>query len=292
MVLAICPDTRSLTPPHPLPHSSPSRPLFPTSPTTHPHPTPRYPAKYRPLIWRVLLRLPENTAEYAALVGLGTHPAHLNMHRTLPLPSPTAFARLQRLCSVLTHWAPPLAEASYLPDMVFPLATAFGEEEVAAAEAAMTLLRWWGHGWLVAAPHPPPHVTDALDRLLARLDPHLHAHLSVTGAAPGLLGWALLSSLFSEVPLARLERPSSPPITAHQPPPPPHQVLPRPAWLALWDYLFTHFDRCALSLLTPVAILHALRAPLLRCAGPAAAAQLCHSQQAAVDAAALRKTVR
>ena len=57
----------------------------------------------------------------------------------------------------------------------------------------------WGHGWLLVAPHPPPHVTDALDGLLARHDPPLHAHLAAVAAAPGLLGWVLLSSLFSEV---------------------------------------------------------------------------------------------
>ena len=97
----------------------------------------------------MLLRLPENTSEHAALAARGTHAAFLDMPRALPLPSPAAAARLQRVCSVLAHWAPPLAEAAFLPPMVFPLAAAFDGDELAAAEAAMTLLRWYASAILL-----------------------------------------------------------------------------------------------------------------------------------------------
>ena len=56
--------------------------------------------------------------------------------------------------------------------------------------------------------------------------------------APGFLGWTMLSSLFTE-------------------------VLSRTNWLKLMDFLICHFDKIALILLAPVALLRHLRAALL-----------------------------
>ena len=125
----------------------------------------------------------------------------------------------------------------------------------------MTLLLWWGHSWLAMHPHPPVHITDSIDALLRLHDPPLHAHLhSFTPAvSPGLLGWSLLSSLFTH-------------------------VLPRRAWLSFMDFFFAHIEYCGLSLLAPVALLHGLRKDLLAASNERTVMACCHCHAKVVGA--------
>ena len=86
----------------------------------------QFPERHRTLIWRILLRLPENTDAYSDLVRRGVHPAYKRLSDRYPLRSRRIFTRLQAVCSQLAHWAPVLAEASYLPQVVFPFVIVFG----------------------------------------------------------------------------------------------------------------------------------------------------------------------
>ena len=235
------------------------------------------------MLWRLLLRLPENAAELASVSLRGTHPAYRLMHREYPVGGDhRLFLRLQAVCSNLAHWTPLLAEVDYLPALVYPFVLVFGADEVsdpplppwtiphidpalicchftspslkvAATETVMTLLMWWGHSWMATHPHPPVHITDSLDALLRLHDPPLHAHLHSLKpeVSPGLLGWSLLSSLFTH-------------------------VLARRAWLPFMDLLFSHIEDCALSLLAPVALLHGLREDILAASDERAVMACCH----------------
>ena len=71
-----------------------------------------FPSRYRPLIWRFLLRLPENTEAFSDLVNRGIHPAFEDLHDQYPIQAPKIFDRLQSVCSQLAHWAPILADVS------------------------------------------------------------------------------------------------------------------------------------------------------------------------------------
>ena len=88
----------------------------------------------------------------------------------------------------------------YLPRIVFPFLLAYGNDEIAALETVMTLFLWWGHSWFATFPFPPLHVADAITDLLTLYDKPVHSHITnVLGHDPGLIGWGMISSLFTEI---------------------------------------------------------------------------------------------
>jgi hypothetical protein len=129
-------------------------------------------------------------------------------------------------------------QLSYIPQLVFPFVVIFGSDELSILEMAMTIMMWWGYSWHATFPNPPLHITDSIDSLLKLHDESLYSHLHRLGVAPGIIGWAMISSLFTE-------------------------VLGREDWLKLMDFIFTYFEKSALVVTVPVAILRAVRTSLL-----------------------------
>ena len=99
-----------------------------------------FPGRYRSLIWRFLLKLPENSQAFTELVSRDVHPAFEDIYNTYPIQNRKVLQRLQNCCSHLVHWAPVLAEASYLPTLVYPFVLVFGVDELACLETCMTIL--------------------------------------------------------------------------------------------------------------------------------------------------------
>ena len=95
----------------------------------------------------ISIKLPENQASYSDLVKRGLHAKFKNLHDSYPLESKKLFHRLQDICSQLAHWAPVLAEASYLPIVAFPFTIVYASDELAALETVMTIMMWWGYSW-------------------------------------------------------------------------------------------------------------------------------------------------
>jgi hypothetical protein len=197
-----------------------------------------FPVRYRQVIWRYLLKLPENAAAFAELSLRGPHPAFETLHDKYPVRSRRLFSRLEGTCSQLAHWAPIFGEVSYLPQLVFPFIIVYGVDELATLETAMTILMWWGHSWHATYPQPPIHVVDAIDHMLKLADPKLHKFMSAHNAPPGLVGWGMVSSLFTE-------------------------VLSRENWLRLMDHVFLSLNRSAILYMVPVALMMAVRATIL-----------------------------
>lgn len=137
---------------------------------------------------------------------------------------------------------------------MFPFTLVYNTDELAALETCMSIMMWWGHSWHATHPNPPVHIIDALDTLLKYQDSKLHAHLKAIKVAPGVLGWAMMSNLFTE-------------------------VLSRTNWLKLMDTLICHFDQISIILLAPVAIMKELKSVLLTCDTAAQATLLLRSQQ-------------
>lgn len=74
-----------------------------------------FPSRYRPLIWRFLLRLPENSQCFKSLVLKGPHEGYESLYDKYPIRNRSIFIRLQNLCSALAHWAPILGEVGLSP---------------------------------------------------------------------------------------------------------------------------------------------------------------------------------
>ena len=102
----------------------------------------------------------------------------------------------------------------------------------------MTILMWWGYSWHATFPNPPIHITSSIDSILKLHDDNLHAHFRRLGVSVGLLGWEMLTSMFTE-------------------------ILGRNDWLQLMDYIFTYFGKSSLMVLAPVALLKVMRTSLL-----------------------------
>ena len=221
-----------------------------------------YPERFRPLIWRFMLRLPENTAQFGDLVRRGLHPSFEALFDKYPLGSRRVFTRLQNCCSQLAHWSPVFAQCQYLPSFVFPFVLIYGVDELALLETVMSIFMWFGLSWHATMPSPPVHIMDSIDGLLRIYDSRLHAHLRKIEASPGLCGWAMISSFFSE-------------------------VLGRADWLKLVDYVVTHFSNNGVVLMIPVVIMMHIRGELMETDLPETIYNTCRRQRPVKIAALL-----
>tara|TARA_B110000090_G_C13053639_1_gene320540 strand:- start:155 stop:508 length:354 start_codon:yes stop_codon:yes gene_type:complete len=102
-----------------------------------------FPSRYRPLIWRFLLQLPENMDAYenVQLSSTGTSVsamaainAYVDLETTYPLRDGIALDKLKTICTRMASWAPVLQECSYLPTLMFPLTVVYGGDDMAALE--------------------------------------------------------------------------------------------------------------------------------------------------------------
>lgn len=136
-----------------------------------------YPERYRLLIWRFLLRIPENRELYAALTQAtsppffyrshpdvvhplsllqkGIHEAYVKLDERYPLKERRLFRRLQRILSCLAHWSPLFSEVEFLPSMVFPFVRLFPADDAVVFEIVCTLLLNWCARWFEFFPNPP-----------------------------------------------------------------------------------------------------------------------------------------
>jgi hypothetical protein len=158
------------------------------------------------------------------------------------------------MCSALAHWAPVLAEASYLPFLTFPFTLLFANDDLACFETLLTVLCYWGHSWHALHPLPPAHLANAMSALLTLHETKLAQFLVRFDVNAGLLAWELLSTLFS-------------------------QVCGRAVWCALMDFLFSHFVVLPYLILTPVALLRDLKALVFSCDTKEKILAVCQSQQ-------------
>jgi hypothetical protein len=55
-----------------------------------------YPAKYRTLIWRYVLCLPENQGAYDVLSAKGSHPVQQDLYKRYPIDNSVMFRKLEK----------------------------------------------------------------------------------------------------------------------------------------------------------------------------------------------------
>ncbi|PAA53477.1 hypothetical protein BOX15_Mlig017365g1 [Macrostomum lignano] len=197
----------------------------------------QFPGKYRLLIWKTLLQLPENTAAFNALYNKGIHPAFLTLQDRFPLRSNKLGRVLQRSLSCVAFWSPLFGEADYLPLLAFPFVKLFQNSQLHSMEVLMTVLtNWCGH-WFEYFPNPPLNILAIIENLIAYHDKELYAHLCARGVTSEILAWPLLQTLLTE-------------------------VLTREEWLSVWDCLLCHPPGYLLYFVAGFTLLS--RGPLLR----------------------------
>ncbi len=195
-----------------------------------------YPERYRGLIWQFLLKLPVNSSEYDRLAALGVHHKYERFYLSHSMKSQSQYERLQTLCSVISHWAPPLGHAAYLPQLVFPFQMLFPEDKdnITVVEIMLSFMMWYGFSWHIAYPDEPILIIESLNDILKLHDMKLHHHFDRLDVSVGKIGWRMISTGFSE-------------------------VLSRSNWLKLFDFLFTNIHIPEYIMLVPIAIMRIVR---------------------------------
>eukprot|EP00762_Andalucia_godoyi_P001061 ANDGO_02016.mRNA.1 hypothetical protein len=158
-----------------------------------------FPEKYRPLVWRFLLGLPENNAAFDSLVSRGPHREYANAARQFPIRDHIAALRLQKVCSTLAHLSPIFAESSFVPEIVFPFLHVFRTELVHSFEAVLTIFFNPCQDWFTYHPHPPLHFLHLCDDVLRFFDSPLRNYLNGLSTEYGqVVFWPALRCLFAD----------------------------------------------------------------------------------------------
>ena len=185
--------------------------------------TGEYPEKYRALIWRFMLQLPNNVDSFAGLYSRGTHPALVAYFKKFNKQSQNEFSRTERITSALCYWSSLLSQVEYLHEIVNPFVLVFPGDDLSVFELIMSLILHWMQHWFEFFPSPPVVLLESISNIIKLHTPELHSHLSQACDLPSTI-WQVLRTFLSK------------------------SVL-RSDWLKLMDYLFTEWQ-------TPESLLH------------------------------------
>ena len=214
-----------------------------------------YPSKYRLLIWRFLLRLPENNSAFVALLSKGEHPSFTRLQEKYPIQSQRLFRRLLRIVSAIAHWCPVFGEVPYLAALVFPFVKICATDDLTAFEMSLSVLLHWGKDWLQTFPHPPLRLLTVFEDHLAEHDPQLHEHFKQHQVTAQTYAWSLVRTLFTE-------------------------ILTRDEWMRLWDHLFTKASDPTLLYVAVYAYLQYFRTVILSASDAMSIDAIFHRQNA------------
>ncbi|KAJ3121971.1 TBC1 domain member 31 [Nowakowskiella sp. JEL0407] len=171
-----------------------------------------FPDKHRPLIWKFILKLPENRASYDALLSKGIHPSMKYFRKQFPLKSDRLARSMERILSALAYWSPIFENLEYLPSMVFPFVKLLVGDTFTCFEVVMTVLLNWCEKWWDYYPNPPIEVLDIIENLLSYHDSELVEHLKSLGITSQIYAWSMLQNFFSD-------------------------IFSKDSWAAVWDHL-------------------------------------------------------
>jgi hypothetical protein len=161
-----------------------------------------FPERFRPLIWRFLLQLPDKHAaapHYALLANRGIHPGVASLMKPFPLPDNRQRHVLERALSALAYQAPVFAVAHFVPSIAFPFVNVFGSDVQSTVEAVLAFHLNWGQEFFVLYPHMPVGVASFVSHTLKAEDPALWQHLHGLGVTAEVFVWEVMVTLYTEV---------------------------------------------------------------------------------------------
>ena len=112
----------------------------------------QYPTDYRHLIWKILMKLPENSTIFKELEK-SKSPIHTDFSTLFPLKSKRDAKHLQkyriliRIINCLCNWSPGLENVDYLPMIVFPFTKIMHNDDTSVFETVATILTNWCQHW-------------------------------------------------------------------------------------------------------------------------------------------------
>ncbi|XP_065340991.1 TBC1 domain family member 31 [Cloeon dipterum] len=197
------------------------------------------PSANRALVWRFLLRTPQNHASFCALVSQALE---------LDLPDewvrwtkkqnlrPFTESQFTRALKWLMAWSPELTCLDFLPQFVLQFASVLGGDPISSFEVIVTAIRNWGCLWLEMCSEPPFQIMTLIEQLLQRFGPGALEILKKNSVSIVSYAWPLFDTGFAA-------------------------VLQEKDWRQLWDHLIC--NRVALYVSAAVAFVCCTE-PLLR----------------------------
>lgn len=158
-----------------------------------------YPEKYRVQIWKSLLKVPNNTDGFEELVKKGLHPAMENIKVQFPLKDTVLAENFSIVMSALSYWAPILADADFVPAIVFPFVKLSNRDFLSAFELSMSLICNWLYTWFENFPNPPIKYLLLIEDLIKTEEPKLFNHLKSLNLTCSSYIWPILKYLFTQV---------------------------------------------------------------------------------------------
>lgn len=158
-----------------------------------------YPHKYRPLIWKTILRLPQSADEFGALIKRGRHSSTVNYRERYPLADASATRMLQRIVSCLSHWSPVFGQTQWIANFVFPFLKIFEHDAMVCFEVVATVLLNHGQHWFEFHPLPPINYLGMVENVLAHFEPTLVLHYTRIQVTTATYAWPLVQTAFTEM---------------------------------------------------------------------------------------------
>lgn len=184
-----------------------------------------YPIKYRQTIWKTIMRLPQNSRAFLALLRkqhqiTGTnhhqlHPCVANYDTQFPLYNQKILRNLKKIISCLAYWSNLFAHLTFLPTFIFPFLQLWIHDSVCSFEIIATILLNQCQLWFEFSPLEPFNYLGIIENILSHFDNELLQHFIACKVSVHTYAWQLLQNGLSE-------------------------VLDQGQWVMVWDHIVTN----------------------------------------------------
>lgn len=176
-----------------------------------------YPAEYRAIIWKTMLKVPSNANAFTDLLKKGLHPCAQRLDEIYPLRDDTTMNHMKKILSCLAHWSrvfglPCDWQANFLPTFIFPFIKFMPTNSLLAFETIATILLNQCQLWMEFCPVEPMNYLGLCENILAHFEPTLIKFYRLQAVTSKVFAWSLARTAFTE-------------------------ALDEPQWLQLWDHV-------------------------------------------------------
>jgi len=154
----------------------------------------RFPDKYRPLIWRYLLHLPNLSTMFAHYEEQGMN--QVWQHKLDDINEKRCKQRLLKLLSLLSSWCALCEHLSFLPTFIYPFTKLYHKDDQECFECVLSVVCKYGSEWFVQFPDAPVQILSAWPLILRHFDEKLFNHFAHHRIAIEQNLWSLLQNGF------------------------------------------------------------------------------------------------
>lgn len=164
-----------------------------------------YPQRYRQVMWKTLLGLPENCESFAVLLAKDLHPSVQSCmskydKRVTSLVDHKTRNNLKQIISCIFYWSKVFEHVTFLPKFVFPFVKLGGGDLLFSFEVIATLLLNHCQLWFEFLPLQMPYnYLNLIENVLMEMDHKLYEFYKSKGITSEQYALPLMQSAFSEV---------------------------------------------------------------------------------------------